>query len=299
MTVQAAFARYFTEVGSHHVNIDTTLADLERLQRLIGAGTPLADIDDVRLAAIIARRRGDGVKPATVNRSVTVRLRAVMTHARVVWRLDLPRIAWKRHILKEPQERVRELTVDEEAALFAALPDGYAELVRFALLSGCRMQECLDLTWRAIDWHGGFFTVVGKGRKRREIPLSSAIEALLWPLPRAHERVFTHVLRRPAAGGARRGERAPIEREGLKSLFDRAARRAGLVDFRFHDLRHTFATRLLRATGDLRTAADILGHADLETTKKYAHATRADMRRRMEAMESHTATTTTRRRDVS
>tara|TARA_R110002020_G_scaffold21450_2_gene72843 strand:- start:1306 stop:1728 length:423 start_codon:yes stop_codon:yes gene_type:complete len=90
-----------------------------------------------------------------------------------------------------------------------------------------------------------------------------------------------------ASGGAR-GELKPIMREGLKITHARTCAKAGLVDFRFHDFRHTAATRLLRATGNLRLVQLLLGHGDIKTTMRYAHASGNDLLNAMNATESAT-----------
>lgn len=292
LSVEEAIGRYWLEVGTHHKNSDTTLTDLARLERHFGKRKALFDIGDNDIAALVSTRRSEGLANATVNRSTLVPLRSVFTRAEKVWRKGTCGINWTQHLLKEPQERIRELSADEETRLFEKLAPGYLELAKFALLSGCRMAECLDLEWRNIDWHGEYIVVTGKGDKTRHVALHSRLRALLWPLPRAHAKVFTHVLRRHSAT-AQKGERVPIEREALKIHFRRMTKSAGIENFTFHDLRHTCATRLLRATGNLRTVQDLLGHSDIATTLKYAHANLQDMRTALDVTfptESPTAT---------
>tara|TARA_R110002020_G_scaffold467027_1_gene690165 strand:- start:1825 stop:2922 length:1098 start_codon:yes stop_codon:yes gene_type:complete len=285
LTLGAAVSRYWLEVGEHHTNSDSTLHDLAWLERYFGKNRLLASLTNQDVAAMVAARRGDGVSPATVNRTATARLRAVITRARDVWDESAPRITWKNHMLRERQEVMRELSAEEEVALFAHLAPGYAELCRFSMLSGCRMAECLDLEWRLIDWHGEYIVITGKGDKTRHVPLSAALRALLWPLPRAHARVFTHRIRRGSIHH-KRGDIAPVEEEALNSHFARVCAKAKVIGFRFHDLRHTFATRFLRATGDMRALQLILGHSSIETTMRYAHVTAADAKRRMDAMSA-------------
>lgn len=282
LTVEEAIGRYWSEVGAHHKNDDTTLADLARLERKLGKHTALFDLTDSEIASLVADRRAEGVANATVNRSVTMRARAIVTRAEKMWKAGKSDINWSAHMLPEPQERIRELSAEEEVALFARLAPGYREIARFALLSGCRMAECLDLEWRHIDWKGGYIVVKGKGEKTRHVPLHAELLALLKPLPRAHAHVFTLELRRHAASG-RKGDRVPIEREALKIHFRRMVASAGIENFTFHDLRHTCATRLLRASGNLRLVKDLLGHSDIETTLKYAHASHHDLRAALDA----------------
>ena len=93
------------------------------------------------------------LRPATVNRTITEPLRRVLNRARL-WGEHLPLIEWRKHLLKEPRERIRELRADEEERLFAALRPDHHAIVRFALLTGCRIAECVGLRWRDVDWGG-------------------------------------------------------------------------------------------------------------------------------------------------
>lgn len=278
MTMDAACARFWDEVGQYHAGAETTLTDLERLCARLGRSTDISQIDTSDVARIVARRRGEGVAAGTVNRGTTKLLRHLLSRASIAWRVPVQNIQWARHMLKEPQERVRELSADEETVLMQAIRPDLRPIVEFALLTGCRRQECLNLEWRHIDWRNRSFRVTGKGDKTRSIPMAQAVHDLLRTLPRAHERVFTYKIQR----GRHAGERKPIQAEGLKTHFAGALARSGVVDFRFHDLRHTAATRLLRATGNLRLVQRLLGHEDIATTTKYAHVTDDDLRQGLE-----------------
>lgn len=287
LTIAAASGRYWIEVGQHHVNADTTLTDLAWLERQLGKSKLVSEISSNDVAALIARRRLDNVAPATINRSVIQRLRAVLTRAGTVWGARVRRISWGALLLREPQERVRELSAAEEVALFAALREDYHPIVRFALLTGCRRAECCGLAWRHIDWRNRFLAVTGKGDRTRLIPMTDQIYKLLRPLPHSGDQVFTFESKR--ADFAPRKSRHPIQPEGLKRAFGTALTNAKIEGFRFHDLRHTAATRLLRATGNLRLVQQLLGHADIATTMKYAHTTLDDLRSAMTTTQIATA----------
>jgi integrase len=82
--------------------------------------------------------------------------------------------------------------------------------------------------------------------------------------------VFTYVCRRPRAG-QRKGERYPITYEGGKSEWQATRKRAGVAGFRFHDVRHDMATKLLRETGNLKLVSIALNHSDTKTSARYAH----------------------------
>lgn len=186
------------------------------------------------------------------------------------------------------QERVREASPAEECALLGELDRGYDDAVRFAKRMGARRMEILNLDWTDVDFINNRATLKGKGSRNRVVPFPSDVRALLWSLKDNHRiKVFTyeaHFTRRMRNGATTvRGQRYPLTEAGLAKAFLRAREKAGVVDYRFHDNRHTAATRLLRETGNLRLVQKLLGHASIRTTVKYAHATLDDLAEAMEA----------------
>jgi integrase len=82
--------------------------------------------------------------------------------------------------------------------------------------------------------------------------------------------VFTYVACRTRDGHVK-GQRYPLTLSGTKTRWRRTRKAAGLSDFRFHDFRHDFGTKLLRETGNLKLVQRALNHADIKTTARYAH----------------------------
>jgi integrase len=295
MTFEIAASRWWLEVGTHNKNTETILKNLEWLKKHVGAMTQLVAITD----SMVARRRGDRVKgkakanlvsPATVNRTCTQPLREIIIRAKNVWKVLVADVEFGHHMLKEPQERVREASIDEEVAIMGKLTRGYDVAVQFAFLSGCRRMEILGLKWTDVDFFSRRFTVTGKGHKTRTLPMSDAIYNLLWQERSYHaEVVFTYeALKTRKDMRIVRGKRYPLTESGLKSAMRRAVPNAGVTNFRFHDTRHTAATRILRAS-NLRVAQVVLGHSDIKTTTKYAHAMDQDIRDALNAASSPTA----------
>ncbi|GHC79655.1 integrase [Limoniibacter endophyticus] len=296
MTVEDAVSRYWSEIGQHHVNSDATLWSLDWLCTNLGRRTKLNTITDKQVAEIVAKRRNDliprrktptRISPTTVNRTVTQPLREIMLRASNVWNVRTQKVDWSEHLLREPGERVREASAVEEAKIMSELERGYDVAVRFAFLSGCRRMEILGLTWDKVDFFGRTFTVIGKGNKPRVIPMSQAIFDLLWQEKDHHPRVvFTFVAKRVVKKqGYARGSRYPLTEHGLKTAMRRGVANSGVTNFRFHDTRHTAATRILRKS-NLRVAQQLLGHEDISTTTKYAHAMVDDVRSAMDAMSA-------------
>ncbi|APO74230.1 integrase family protein [Rhizobium etli 8C-3] len=309
MTFEVAALRWYNEVGQHHKNFETTLKNLEWLKLNVGASTDLRDISDEKVAAIVAKRRGERVRrlgkkgkvhlgalvgPATVNRTCTQPLREIILRAKNVWKVTVGDVDFGKHILKEPKERVREASLGEEDAIMGELERGYDDAVRFAFLNGCRRMEILGLEWSRVDFFSRRFTVIGKGNKERTLPMSQETFDLLWAQKDFHPiKVFTFVAKKTMKKvGYVRDQRYPLTESGLKSAMRRAVPRAGVTNFRFHDTRHTAATRVLRAS-NLRVAQKLLGHADVATTAKYAHALDDDLRNALEATSSPTKSPTT------
>jgi integrase len=307
MTVSAACARFWNEVGQHHRDSRTTMWSLDWLERNLQPHTLLRDIDDSKVAEIVARRRGEflperrkkplpkgaakperrRIGPTTVNRTVTQPLRHLHIRARDLWGVRVKKIRWRDHLLSEPQERVREARPDEERSTMDELERGYDVAVRFAFLNGCRRMEIVGLIWTRVDFFNRQFRVIGKGGRERVVPMAQATFDLLWAEQGNHpEKVFTFVAKRTLKQGDRlivRGQRYPMTDSGLKTAMRRAIARAGIEDFHFHDTRHTAATRTLRKS-NLRVVQNLLGHRDIATTTKYAHAVQEDIREALEAI---------------
>lgn len=299
LSFTAAAARYWNEKGQHHANSDDTLRSLDWLEREIGGAARLADISDSTVARLVAKRRGERIPdqrkrkrirrdmpfvgPSTVNRTVTQPLRQILHRARKVWKQTVQDIEWAEHLLKEPQERVREASTQEEMALRASIRPDYEPALRFALLTGCRRQEIVGLEWSKVDFFNREFTVTGKRERSRTIPMTNEVFALLWAQKDRHPiSVFTREVRR-IKGRERVGDRLPITMEGFKTEWRRSRAKSGVEGFKFHDTRHTAATRLVRATGNIKQAQRLLGHTDIATTSRYAHVTMDDLRAGLEA----------------
>ena len=178
---------------------------------------------------------------------------------------------WLRHMLAKPEERVRELHDDEAERIEAAMRSDYEPFFAFVRASGMRQKECVTLRWSEVNFGSKQITKLGKGGKRITFPIPPAVRAILWPLQGHHpEFVFTYAAQR-TIGRFIRGERYPLTVSGVKTNWRRLRKAAGVVDFRFHDFRHDFVTRLLRRTGNLKLVQRALNHSDLKTTARYAH----------------------------
>jgi integrase len=288
MTINAATDKFWEEVGDGYAGTyrQTVFASLGWLVKQLGKNTVLRDIGPSQVNDAIAARRGEGVSNATVNRTVTELLRRILKRSKARWGQTIDTtIEWADMMLPEPKERIRELREAEEIDLRGTMRADYLPAIAFVLASGCRLAEPVALRWSHIDWKALTVTIHGKGDKRETIPLGDELRAILAPLRGHHpEHVFTYVGQRtrknPKTGKTiTKGKRYPITYEGLKTAWRRhGAPKAKVEDFRFHDMRHTAATRLLRETGNLKLVQRLLRHEHITTTVKYAHADLDDLR---------------------
>jgi len=218
--------------------------------------------------------RREGLQPATVNRDLSL-LSHIFTKA-IEWGHVTEHPIKGGKVKKLPGETMREriLTPEEEARLLAEASDTLRPIVTLALDTGMRRGEILGLTWDRVDLRQGEILLPhSKNGRMRRLPLTDrAREALraLHPSPTASGHVFTLANGRPQRD----------IREGFKG----AILRAGLPGLRPHDLRHTFATRLVLAGVDIVTVQRLLGHQTLAMTQRYAHPTSADMRRAIQSL---------------
>src|ERR1700675_125303 len=161
---------------------------------------------------------------------------------------------------RENEPRLRYLKDDEEPRLRAAIanPVHEAEL-ELALHTGMRRGEQFKLEWANVNLVRGILTVRGKSGRRHIVANSTALAALVklkeisgatkYVCPDANDKLT----------------------RDTRSWFERAVKNAGILDFRFHDLRHTFASRLVMAGVDIRTVQELLGHKNIAMTMRYSH----------------------------
>lgn len=188
-----------------------------------------------------------------------------------------------RPTVKKTETRIQFLEQDElEKLLAAPYPDdafGSIEPVLYltAAMTGLRQGELLGLRWRDVDFAARKIRVVSpyvrgefgdpkSAGSGRSVPMAERVAAALRDLrersayARDRDLVFCH----PGTGG-------PLDRSKLVRRFKQAIERAGVHPITFHELRHTFGTRMAAAGTPMRTLQHWMGHADAKTTQVYAH----------------------------
>ena len=246
LTLDVACGRYFLEVAQHQASAGTTEYQLANLIEGLGTDITLAELDGNGVAIYAARRRAT-VSNASVNREIEL-LQRVLRRAERVWKADIGDMPdWRTLKFREPAERIRELSFEEEMRLFQNLRADFHPLVRFALLSGVRLGNLIDLTWSQVDFHNRRLVLKTKSKRpggdNFVLPLTRPMAALMADQRGDHPTsVFTYVCQKSRAG-RRKGRRYPFTRTGWRKAWKAALEAANIKDFRFHDLRHTAATR--------------------------------------------------------
>jgi len=165
-----------------------------------------------------------------------------------------------RLMLKENNHRLRFLTEVEIDALLKACSPHLKSIVETALHTGMRRGELLSLKWEQMR-NGFIYLKETKSAKARQIPINDRAAQAFRELRHKNQ------LKSPYVFCDSQGRRF----HEVKHSFTSACRRAGLEDFRFHDLRHTFASHLVMKGIGLKAVQELLGHADLTMTMRYAH----------------------------
>lgn len=222
--------------------------------------------------------RREKVKASTVNRELSI-MSCLFSKA-VEWGYlrDHPMKGGKVKRLREESVPERILTLEEEKRLLENSPPGLQDLLVIALDTGLRLGELVGLKRESVDLGQRHITVRNtKNGRNRRVPLTA--------------RAFDVLKRRvdKLTQGANIFPPGPGERPWwIDSAFGRAVCRSGLYGLRFHDLRHTFATRLVTRGVDLATVQRLLGHQQIQMTLRYSHPTSDDMRRAVKVLETVT-----------
>lgn len=264
-TWREAVGRYWEEAGSYS-SAPSIRGHLRWLDPHFGK-LMLDEITRDRIDDVRRLRLQGGVKNATVNRMLEI-VRTILRRAVQEWEwIDrAPHV----RLLKLPPGRVRHISVKEALTLLDELLPHLRAITVFALETGMRMGEVLRLRWSDVDLESRRTSVVAenaKNRHARAVPLSDVAISIVESL---RGECSTHVFS---------FEGQPIKRCN-QLAWRNAVKRSGLVDFRFHDLRHTWATWhapntplvVLQALGGWRTTQMVQRYAHLQSDHLRAYA---------------------------
>jgi integrase len=199
------------------------------------------------------------IATATVNRSLAV-LRSMFNRA-IEWGHAKENPVRRIKMEKERNRREHFLNEGEAVGLLSASPGKIRPIVLAALHTGARRGELLKLNWEDVDLRSK--TVHFRDTKNgtdRAVPMDATLEAAFKTLASrlAGEAVFT-------------GDAGRLTHDELRNGFEKAVKDSKMTGFRFHDLRHSYASFLVRAGVPLNTVRELLGHRSLEMTLRYSH----------------------------
>lgn len=279
-TLSEALGTYFRDKATGTPSEATTRSQAKAILKHMDGRTQLQQLTDAEIQLYVSKDRAS-CKNATVNRRLQMLGRA-LKHMAKVYKADIPHLDLRGAETKEPRERVRELSFEEQRNLFDALPHEFHSFVLFALMTGARIATISGLLWSDVDMENREITFRLKGDDLMFFPINDELAALLSAQPKSnivqHRRfVFTRV-------DGHSAERIPIGSNGgvFGTVWRGSLASAGIVNFRFHDLRHTFCTRMLRNTNNLKLVSRLAGHKNIDTTMRYAHVMIDDLRQALD-----------------
>jgi integrase len=246
----------------HKATHEADKAKLRWLQQYL-RGRLLCEIDR-ELVSRIGQTKAEEASPSTANRHLAL-IRAILRKACHEWEwIDkVPRI----RLYPEPKRRIRWLTPEQVKTLLKELMPHQQDLVLFALSTGLRQSNVVNLEWSQVDLErktAWIHSDQAKARKAIHVPLNSvAIAVLLRQVGKHPTRVFTFK-GRPIAWANTRAWR-------------QALKRCGIEDFRWHDLRHTWASWLAQQGTPINVLQELGGWESQEMVRRYAHLSKPQL----------------------
>jgi len=257
---------------------------VESIREYFGESTLLANIRYLNVETYRNHRKekltqhGTIRSDASVNREMSC-LRHIFRKA-VEWEMieQSPFDKGKSLMLKENNKRFRFLTEDEITQLLGKCPEYLHNIVECALNTGMRKSEILGLKWNQIR-NGFIYLHETKPKESRQIPVNDALEIMFKEIRKKQHLISEHVF-------TYQGNRV----DSVKTAFNATVKNAGIVDFRFHDLRHTFASQLIMKGGTLKDVQELLGHSTMTMTLRYAHLTQEHKKKAVNLLNGLTGT---------
>ncbi|HOW60057.1 MAG TPA: site-specific integrase [Candidatus Omnitrophota bacterium] len=216
------------------------------------------------------------IAPSTVNRELAL-LKCIFNRA-IEWGKTTKNPVKGIKFYKENNKRDRYLSREEMNKLLGHCASRIKSIVLFAANTGLRKGEIQNLQWQDVNYEQGYITVQdAKSGEGRKVPINQIVKDVL-----------ISVMKHPKSPYVFCGD------DGLpynfRKSFETALKNSGILCFRFHDLRHTFASHLVMAGVDLNTVRELLGHKTLEMTLRYSHLSPDHKGRAVELLSSRMGT---------
>lgn len=247
------------------------------------SGMTLDKVEPDLIMQYTSYRRGQKCRPGTRNRELAMLSKAFNLARLWKWVRENPCSMVTRE--KEDNENIgRCLTEDEEQRLLEAcrnaLDGQLREIIIVGMHTGMRESEILSMRWSKIDLKESTIATTQKGNRIKIVPMNDTVFGLLKEKSKVRSMsgyVFTT------------SEDTPFIARNMYREYQKAVRRSGIGNFRFHDLRHTCGTRLARAGHDIYAIASVLGHTQLSTAKRYARHNTESLRKVVKSLDKRKA----------
>ena len=266
----------YSETNNSKHQFEQNKYKIKVYKEFFGADTKIIDITPLDIEKLKQKLLKKGLKNSSVNRYYSSLCKAFNLII-INKRLNMLNPCKMVSKLKEDNEILRYLTEEEEERLMKELSEHLRPIVICALTTGLRLSNILNLKWEAINLDMGFLEVLkqdNKGHKKIQIPLSEKFRA---ELQKIGIKKKGYVFINPDTN-------KPYTT--IKTGFNKALERAGIENFRFHDLRHTVGTRLVSKGADLLTVKEYLSHSNLATTQRYMHPIKENMKKAVDILDS-------------
>ncbi len=163
-------------------------------------------------------------------------------------------------LFKVPNKRIRYLEKEEIDKLLINCCEHLRPIVIVALHTGMRKSEILGLKWHDLDIKRNIIHLYDtKNGEKREVPMNEIVQKTIIGVFKNPESQYVFCNKDSKPYG------------NVRKSFFTALNKAGIINFRFHDLRHTFASQLVMSGVDLNTVRELLGHKSIEMTLRYSH----------------------------
>lgn len=272
MTLSELLQRYLVEVSAAKKGAQKEAYKIAKLQQHPIGSVKLSSLSGSHLSAY-REERLRCVGASTVIKELGL-ISAAFEIARKEWSIPIasnPVSGIRKPKTPRPRHRRLEQHDNEEERLLSACATfsnpWFLPVVMFALETGMRRGEILALTWQHVHLQDRYVHLQDtKNGESRNVPLSPGAIALLEGLP---------------ANSSREGAVFPVHFEALKSAWQRACSRAGIANFRFHDLRHEATSRFFEKGLSVMEVAAITGHKDVRMLQRYTHLRVQDLARKL------------------
>lgn len=262
-TFEELAEKYEKQVFCELKSQKSTKGYLNQLKAFFGSYS-LSDINPAIIDDFKQMRKAKGVKPATINRQLNVLRRMLnLAKKRWLWIKDVPPIEMEP---KADRKRIRYLSFEEYHKVIDCCEGWIEEIVIVAAWTGLRQGNILNLRKDRVNLAARIIMLDGYEMKNQE--------NLIIPIPEPALEVLKEIIKVSSKNTPFvfcDNDYKPHYKVKVERAFRKALNAAGIEDFRFHDLRHCFASWNRQAGVDIDTLADLLGHKDTRMTRRYAH----------------------------